>query len=552
MGRPNFKSLSFGSRIKESFNLLTGRQKTPHYSIRDYNRIVNYVMKSERHNSGMRLRNSQSGYDAGRTGRVMGDWDATNDMPYTELATYTKKMRARSRDLYRNDATYRSAINTIVQMVVGTGLRPKPKVLDKNGKPDKAINKSIEDAFWKYQRRGEWDARHKMPFVGEGQRLALRTVLVSGDYILNAVSAPGEAYLPVKWQQCEIDRLDDSQDIFIRTETESENVKQTLHGINLDEFGVPVSYRFKGISKAIPAKNVIHSYMVDRPEQYIGAPAAAAALSNLRTKHNIVEDYALKSEAIAKVLWFLSNENTESPGIDDTDSNDVLELDSLSQMRGEKAPEAIKMPDSVNDTIGPLVRLLMDGVCSVLGTSYTTVTRNMDGVNFAASKFIDIQEWRAFTILKDWLIADLCDPFWEKFVLNCVITGKISGLTPTTFLKDPYRYYECAWTGNGKQDVDSLKDISADNEGLKTGIFTLSDVIGKRGEDFDDHIETIRMEREKLIEAGLEDLIFAQSGTTKSATIDPNAPDDSKDGNNNMEKKLKPKSEGKKKHEILV
>jgi len=539
MAKFNFKKQPITSRIKEAVNLISGRIRAPRYHTKDLDRIVGFAMNRERVRQTNNIRN-QSGYDAGRTGRVLGDWTATNEMPYTEVNSYNKDMRARSRDLYRNDATYRSAINTIVQCVVGVGLRPKPKVVDLNGKPMKEINLALENAFWKYSRRDEWDARRKMPFVGEGQRQALRTVLVSGDYFLNAVNSRDVSYLPVMWQQCEIDRLDNSYDEFKRYDWQSENVAQTLHGINLDEYGAPVSYRFKGVSSLVPAKNIIHVFMTDRPEQYAGVPAAASALSNLRTKHNIVEDYALKSEAIAKILWFLSNENSDIPYADDQDGDDILELDSLSQMRGEKAPEQLKFPDNINDTLTPLVRILVDGVCSVLGTSYTTVTRNMDGVNFAASKFIDIQEWRAFEIIKDWFVSEYCEPFYEKFVLNCVATGKISGISPSIFAKDPYRFYECTWTGNGKQDVDPFKDISADNAGLRTGITSLTQALSKRGIDFDEQVELIRTEREKLTAAGLEDIITAQADGTQQIYEEETPPEEKDE--ELPEEKSKPKS----------
>jgi lambda family phage portal protein len=409
---------------------------------------------------------------------------------------------------------YRAAINTIVTNVIGAGLRPKPKVTGVDGRPAAEINRALEKAWWKYSRRDEWDARKKMPFVGEGQRLALKTILVSGDYILNAVASRPGAFLPVMWQQCEIDRLDTSSDSFKRDTWASENIKQSLHGINFDEFGAPVSYKFKGVDVPVSAKNIIHSYMIDRPEQYAGVPAAAAALLSSYTRNNIIEDYSLKSEAIARILWHLSLDNIDSPGEDDTDSDSVLDIPQMAQMRGEKAPEQLKFPDNVNDTVGAVVRMLIDGLCSTLGTSYTTVTRNMDGVNFAASKFIDIQEWRSYGILRDYIIDDAFNPFWEKFVIQMVVKGEIPGVSPALFAKDPYRFFEVLWMGNGKQDVDPMKDISADNEALRTGVKSFSQVIAERGGDVEEVIEQIREDRERMRSAGLEDLITTQNQQT--------------------------------------
>jgi lambda family phage portal protein len=519
-----YRRQPFLARAHEAVNLIRGKQPASNFKIADLQRLVSYVVKSERNRARGRMGNIRNEYDGARTGRTREDWAYDTDVPYNELQGKHGILVARSRNLYKNDSTYRAAINTLVTNTIGTGLRPKPKVLGLDGKPDKAINAALEKAFWKYARASEWDARRKFPFVGEGQRLALKTVLISGDFIMNAVNSRDGAFLPVMWQQCESDRLDTTSDYLQKQVWQGENVKQTIHGINLDEFGAPVSYLFKGINKAIPAKNIIHSFMSDRPEQYIGIPAAVAALDEVFDKQDLMEDYVLKSRAIAKVLWWLSNEmDDDIPKADDQDADSIIGLEPLSQIRTDKEPMPMKMPDSVSDTVGPLVKMLQHGVCSCMGTSYTTVTRDMDGVNFAASKFIDIQEWRFFSMLKDWFIGDYCDPFYEKFVLLSVASGQVPGISPTIFARDPYRYYEVEWTGNGKADVDPLKDIQADNEGLKTGVFTLSYCVGKRGEDLDDHIEQLRAEREKLKDAGLEDLITVQQGKTIPAqAIDPN------------------------------
>jgi lambda family phage portal protein len=511
------KPQPFLARAREAFGLLRGKQQASNYRVQDLQNLVQYVIKSERNRNFARngFRNEAGTYDGARTGRTREDWGYATDVPYNELSGAHGILVARSRNLYKNDSTYRAAINMVVTNVIGTGLRPKPKVLGKDGKPDKTINKAIEKAFWKYARRQEWDARKKMHWVGEGQRLALKTILVSGDFIMNAVTSRDGAFLPVMWQQTESDRLDTTHDMLLKQTWQSENIKQTIHGINLDEFGAPVSYLFKGISSAVPAKNIIHSFMAsDRPEQYIGIPAAVAALDEVFDLQDLKEDYVLKSRAIAKVLWWLSTKMDDGiPNAGDQDADSVIGLEPLSQMRTEEAPELLKMPDSVSDTVLPLVEMLQHGICSNLGTSYSTVTRNMKGVNYAASQGVDNVEWKISSMVRDYFIDDYCDPFYEKAVLLMIIKGEIPGVTPTVFAKNPYDFYEVEWFGNGRLNVDPLKDIQADNEGLKSGAYTMHYVVGKRGGDFDEHTDTLMEERAVLKEKGLEDLIERQAGT---------------------------------------
>lgn len=506
---------SFLNRAAEAGRLLLNRQSAPNYKIKDLSRIVNYVIARTKNE-----RSFRNEYGAAGEGRLRSDWDSRTGTPYEELNSKHNIMIARSRDLYKNDSIYKAAINTVIDNVIGTGLWPKPKVKGKDGRLNTALNKKLEYWFNVYSKPSQWDARKKFTYIGDGQRMILRTIILSGDCFLNAVkNANANPVCPVSWQMFEIDRLNNAMDSYYRTNDQSSNVKQTVHGINISDLGEEISYWIKGQEKAIPKDRILHTYMADRPEQYIGLPLAIAALADIYDKHDLLEDYVLKSRAIARVLWFLSNENDSVPYSDD-DKGSGLEIDSVSQMRGDKAPEQIKMPDSVSETVQPLVKMLTHGITAGLGTSYTTVTRDMDGVNFAASKFIDIQEWRRFTALKDFFVYDHCNPFYEKFVDFMTVSDKIPELKNEFYRKNNEMLYEVEWVGNGKSDVDPLKDANADVLLLRNGLTTYSAVLNKRGSDADDTIENIVEERQKLKDNGVVLDFMVQKVSNQESEID--------------------------------
>lgn len=490
--------------MKEAYRLLTGKQRQSSHTINDLSRIVDYVVQRTRAERG-RLFNS---YDAANTSRWREDWGTSTDTPYSELHGYIGRIRARSRDLYKNDFTYRNAINTVVNNAVGVGLWPKPKIKRSDGTLDVELNKQIEQHFNIYANRKQWDSRKKFPFIGEGQRMALKSIILSGDILMNAVQSERGAYLPFSWQMFEADRLDDSIDVFKGYIQESAPEAQTVHGINLDPYGRPISYKFKGIDGSIPAANIIHSFMADRPEQYIGLPLAISALDSIYDKHDLFEDFVLKSRAISKILWFLSNKNDDVPGSADTDDDDVIgPLEPLSQMRGEEGPQDIRFPDNVNDTIGPVLKFLMHGICASMGTSYSTVMRDMEGVNFAASQHVDIQDWRATTVLRDFFIEDFNNPFYERFLRLDIVLGRTS-ISPSDYLKEPWRFEEVEWVGAGKQSVNPLQNIQSVVEAVKIGAMTLGDAVtANLGKDLADHLDELEAERKDIKKRGLEDII---------------------------------------------
>ena len=444
-----------------------------------------------------------SGYDAGKTGRLREDWGTTTNVPYYELFGTQKKIRARSRELYKNDSTYRAAINVLVNRVVGTGLRPRPRVVDFEGKPNIIINKELEKHARRYLDTRSWDAGQRNSFIGAGQRLALKTQLISGDVILNAVNAKSGNYLPIAWQMVEIDRLDNSKDSFQKTYEFSKNTKQTVHGIDLDEFGAAMAYHFKGIERPISAKNIIHSYLQERPEQYIGEPIGTAILDSVFDKHDIDEDYTIKSRAVAKFLWWLSTLADKVPYSGDQDSDDVMSMDSLTMLRTEEKPDIFKMPDNVSETIEPLLKMKKHDICSGMGLSYISVLLDMGGVNFAAASMNDIKEHINMGVLREQFISSFCDPFWEKFVRTLVVENKLTGVTPARFDADIYHYTRCEWSADAREYADPSKTARARIENLKSGRISLTEDLAERGKDIVEHLDEIAKEREMMKDRGL-------------------------------------------------
>lgn len=490
------KSIPFSNRLRGAFDVMRGKRGA--YSMRQVIEVARI--------GGLFGRNQfRNSYDAGKTGRLREDWPTSTNVPYYELTPGAhKKIRARSRELYKNDSTYRAAINVLVNRIVGTGLRPKPRIVDYNGFPNDIANRELEKHARRYFDTRDWDAGNRHTFIGEGQRLALKTQLISGDVILNATKAKSGSYLPIAWQMVEIDRLDESKDTFKRTYELSGPEKQTVNGINLDEYGAPISYYFKGVDKAVSAKNIIHSYLQERPEQYIGEPLGTAILDSVYDKHDLDEDYILKSRAIAKFLWWLSTLNDKWPYSGDQDSDDVISMDSLTQMRSEEVPDTFKMPDNVSQTIEPLLRMKKHDIASGMGLSYISVLLDMTDVNFAAASMTDIKEHINMSVLRQKFIASFCQPLWESFVRTLAVEGKLTGIPISRFELDVYHYTRCEWTSDSREHADPSKTANAEIALIQAGLKTMTEYEAEKGRDIVEHIQELQREREMLDAAGIK------------------------------------------------
>ena len=90
-----------------------------------------------------RLQMQARAYDGASVGRLTGDWIAQNTSADSELLTSLRMMRARSRQLVRDNPYARHAVRLLANNVVGTGIGMQAKVVNARGKLQTTINDSI-------------------------------------------------------------------------------------------------------------------------------------------------------------------------------------------------------------------------------------------------------------------------------------------------------------------------------------------------------------------------------------------------------------------------
>lgn len=441
-----------------------------------------------------------SSYDPARTDRRYSSWPTSTQVPYYDTSTEIHKVVARSRDVYRDDPFYRRAIKALTDLVVGSGIQPKPKVYDKQGKLKTNINKELEDLWKQYNEPEGWDATGRSEFVGGGQRLLFQTELVSGNVFLNRVNSRNTDW-KFAWQVFEFDRLDTSADIFKRTFHNSENVKQTAHGINLDEYGKPVSYWIKGLDKPVSSDNIIHSFHKERPESYVGMPWGVASLNTVWDKKEIMEDYIVKVHSIASLVAWLSDIVDLNEGDKDSDDNLVFKGGEL--LRTQNNIEPIRFPDNVNETLIPFKRSLEHEIAAGLGISYITVSFDLANANFASANMVNLKEWQTVMTLRNHFVGTVCKPMWKQFVTQAILSGKVKSISPSAFVKEPLRYLQSEWVGEPRMNVDPVKFTRAAIEDLKGGRKSLTEDLKSRGKNIEEFTEELALEKDLFESKGL-------------------------------------------------
>ena len=462
-------------------------------------------------------------YDSAKTGRTRTDWGITTDTPYNDSKADILKLIARSRNAYDNDPIFSQAIDSIINNTICTGMRPQPMVMKQDNKPNKMINKALADGWRRYN--DEWDRREMITFY-EAQRLSLTTTAVSGGILSNTVQAVKGKLLPIAKQLIEPDRLQISKDAYHVTKDNLTPKRQILHGVEVDEYGKPVRYWLKGLSKPVSAINMHHAFIHKRPEQHIGIPWGAAVLDSVWDMHQLHEDTLIKSRALADVVWWMNSDTSNAfskTGDKDDDENRILE--ELMFLRTPNEPKIIKGDDTITQAVQPLSRMVLHSICSGLGTSYMTVTRDLEGGNFAASRSIIIEERRYYRALQKWFAKAFCQPEWTDFVYWMVFTGQVPGLTIDLYLRNPHKYTQCWWKPESWDWVDPYKDTNADVLMKKNRLATDAELLAKNGKDVESHYKQLQEEKELRKKYDIEE----DSANVKQANLFET---NTKEGNN--------------------
>ena len=123
-------------------------------------------------------------YHAATTGNLFGSWLASNNTADTDIKRDLKTIRARSRELMRNDDYAKRFKRMVKSNTVGNnGIRLQNRAKDSNGSYDKTANDIIEDAFKRWSKKGVCDVTGRYS-LKEIQKMIMGTLAEDGEVLV--------------------------------------------------------------------------------------------------------------------------------------------------------------------------------------------------------------------------------------------------------------------------------------------------------------------------------------------------------------------------------
>lgn len=461
-----------------------------------------------------------------------------------------KTIRARARDLVRNNAYAKNAARMNRDAVSGSGLKLSLKI------DWRTIGlENIEAANeWQDHVVREWEAyAESVEFQADARRqqtfsqmfqLADQADYVDGECLAVLEMKPGIGIYQTCLNIIDIDRLDNPPGMIA-----SDRVRG---GIERDIYGEPISYYIRdrhpsdvSLSmdvnplgyKNVPRRTqwgrpiVLHTYDQTRPEMTRGVSEFASAITPMRMlgQYNDTElESAITQAAFAAVIkteidWsqamnVLGADIAKSGNkfydvakaylthaADYADGRDI-------RWQGARIPHLLpnESLDVVrathpNSNFADFENAFLRQLAAGLGVEAHELAKNYREVNYSAARAALLSVWRTYRARRNRLITQFAMPFFGAWLEEAVALGTVilpAGVEDFLAAK-PYlvRGTFIAW---GKPMIDPMKERQAQNLGMQMGVETIEDVCADAGNNWRDTLDQRAYERQYMIKIGLD------------------------------------------------
>lgn len=467
-------------------------------------------------------RTIRAGYDAGGVSRINAQWGISAGNANRELRWGLANMRARSRDLERNDPYAQKFLELVETNVVGPcGINMQSRAGDFGPAPDfkfvqdKAANSIIEREWAAFSRVGQFDVTGKLS-RSAFERLLIRAIARDGEVLVKPVSDPGSRW-GIRFQLLEADWLDE------KLNEDLPNGNRIVMGVELDPAGKPVAYhlhtRHPGdVNRRIgservryTADQIRHYFIAERPEQVRGTPWMHAAMSKLYQLGEFDEAAILAARLGADKFMVL--EDTEGmaadladgtmPLADDANAPSINEGTGALYYQSQKGsidilPRGTKVadwnPNYPSDTYGPFMKAALRGVSSGLpGVSYESLSNDREGVTWTSIRHAVLDEREEWKALQKWLIDAEAFDLYTLWLDAALLSPK----KPLAYLPASKRdkFLAPVFTGRRWDWVNPKDDIEAKEKALMLRLTSHRRVLAEQGIDLEELLAEIQDDR---------------------------------------------------------
>jgi lambda family phage portal protein len=456
-------------------------------------------------------RRGRRAYEGAMVSRLTADWVTSSTSADAEIDGSLVRLRNRSRQLLRDNPYVQAARRAIVTNVIGRGIRMQSRVpmVRGGGRLDKPTNDRVEAWWRRYCRKEHIHAAGKLSFA-RILRQAMAAVPESGEVFIRLVPEQfGNSGTPLGLEILEADLCDETH-----TVGPDANGNEWRMGVQVSRWGRPTAYRFRlrhpgDVSGAVgyetadvPAEQIIHLFIPERPGQTRGVPMFASSIKRMHHVAGFEEAEVVGKRARSSLMGFIESPEGELVG-DGVEDGERLTNFEPGVFKHLAPGESITVPQLGNaDTeyeafLRPMLRSLAAGS----GVPYPTVSADYSQSNYSSSRLERLEVLELWRSLQDWIIEDVCQVVFERAIAAAVGAGTLQ--LPGYDLA-PERYEAVKWFPRGWEFVDPQKEAAANKDLVRSGFKTQAQIVAEQGGDLEDLLLARAAEVERAEQLGIQ------------------------------------------------
>lgn len=447
---------------------------------------------------------SASAFDAASTGRRFKGRVAPRIGINTAIFQDGELLRARARDLVRQNPWASSGLDSFVANAVGTGIKPRSK------HPDPGVRDLLNREFEAWTAYA--DAHGNSDFYGL-QSLAFRSMLEAGECLVRRRPRYRDEYrVPLQLQLLEAEHLPITRnslgtgnDIRMGIEYDALDRRVAYHL----EKGHPDETAFGGkyeLSR-VDARDIAHIFQPIQPGQQRGITRFAQSLIRLAQLDKYDDATLLKAQMSAMLVYFLTEPDPENPvmvpGQDEGDDDDELKVEPGQVVKLRPGENVTVAPTSdIGAQYDPFMRQQLRAIAAGLGVTYSMLTGDTSQSTYASDRS-QLLEFRRKCEHLQWhvLVFKLCRPVWSWWLDAAAMSGVISA----SDLQRNRALYEMTEWRTPKWDwVDPLKDVQAEIKAIRAGLTSREAAVAERGYDVEEIDRAQQADQQRADRMGLE------------------------------------------------
>ncbi|MEO2123726.1 MAG: phage portal protein [bacterium] len=470
-----------------------------------------------------------SNYKGASRSRLSSHWQVSSGSADYDLLPDLPLLRERSRELVRNDPVAAGAVNTLVDNIVGTGIRPQSVI---NGSrmgvtDEKAaeIRRACEAAWERWIHTADISRRFNFYDL---QATVMRSIILNGESLVMPVRVDrtGVPY-SIALELIEPDRVE------APGVNDAPNGRLNRRsGVELGRHGNPVAYyirvshpgdgvyerKAKRTHRRIPAydsngrKLILHLANLHRPGQTRGEPMLSPVLDAFKSLSSYNEATLVSQRLSACYSMFITRDDPVNASINRSD--DVIGSQRLTDIEpgmvsylspGEQI--SFSNTSGLSTSYNDFVARQLKTIGGALGLPIELLTKDFSQTNYSSARAALLEARRVFQRWQRMIIDHLCAPVYEMVIEEAFLRGDIPVRDFASVREELTR---SRWVPPSYGWVDPKKEVEAASAAINAGLSSLAVEAAAQGRDWEQVLE--QQAREKALRRELDLRVEGETG----------------------------------------